>query len=96
MTVHGSSAIALYTGDARLWQDANVVEAPSIEFDRDHRSMVADGKAARDRTQPSRPSWSKPSAQQKALRKVDPDRHHFRSPHLRRQRAQEHISRETS
>ena len=46
MSVHGSSAIALYTGDARLWQDANVVQAQSIEFDRDHRSMVADGKAA--------------------------------------------------
>jgi lipopolysaccharide export system protein LptA len=41
MSVHGTSAIAVYTGDARLWQDANAVEAPSIEFDRDHRSMVA-------------------------------------------------------
>ena len=46
MSVHGSSAIALYTGDARLWQDANVVEAQSIEFDRDHRSMVAIGSDA--------------------------------------------------
>jgi lipopolysaccharide export system protein LptA len=46
MTVHGTSAIALYTGDARLWQDANVVEAQSIEFDRDHRSMVAGGTSA--------------------------------------------------
>jgi len=45
MSVHGTSAIALYTGDARLWQDANVVEAQSIEFDRDHRSMVALGSA---------------------------------------------------
>jgi lipopolysaccharide export system protein LptA len=43
MTAHGTSAIALYTGDARLWQDANVVQAQSIEFDRDHRSMVAGG-----------------------------------------------------
>jgi len=43
MTVHGTSAIALYTGDARLWQDANIVEAQSIEFDRDHRSMIALG-----------------------------------------------------
>jgi lipopolysaccharide export system protein LptA len=43
MSVHGTSAIALYAGDARLWQDANVVEAQSIEFDRDHRSMVAGG-----------------------------------------------------
>jgi lipopolysaccharide export system protein LptA len=43
MTVHGASAVALYTGDARLWQDANVVTAASIDFDRDHRSMVARG-----------------------------------------------------
>jgi lipopolysaccharide export system protein LptA len=41
MTVHGASAVALYSGDARLWQDANVVTAASIDFDRDHRSMVA-------------------------------------------------------
>ncbi len=46
MSVQGNSAIALYTGDARLWQDANVVEAQSIEFDRDHRSMVAGGTSA--------------------------------------------------
>jgi lipopolysaccharide export system protein LptA len=41
MTAHQTSAIATYTGDARIWQDANVVEAPSIEFDRVHRSVVA-------------------------------------------------------
>ena len=46
MSVHGTSAIALYTGDARLWQDANAVEAPSIEFDRDQRSMVAGSAVA--------------------------------------------------
>ena len=46
MSVHGSSAIALYTGDSRLWQDANVVEAQSIEFDRYYRSMVALGSDA--------------------------------------------------
>ena len=39
MTAHSSPAVALYTGDARLWQDANVMEAPSIEFDREHRSV---------------------------------------------------------
>jgi lipopolysaccharide export system protein LptA len=43
MTAHRSSAVAVYTGDARLWQDANLVKAPSIEFDRDHRSMFAEG-----------------------------------------------------
>jgi lipopolysaccharide export system protein LptA len=41
MTAHRTPAIALYTGDARLWQDANIVEAPSIQFDRDHRSVLA-------------------------------------------------------
>ena len=46
MSVHGSLAVALYTGDARLWQDANAVEAQSIEFDRDHRSMIALGSDA--------------------------------------------------
>jgi lipopolysaccharide export system protein LptA len=43
MTVHNGSHIAIYAGDARLWQDANVVQAQALEFDRDHRSMVAQG-----------------------------------------------------
>ncbi len=43
MTAHRSPAIAVYTGDARLWQNANIVEAPSLEFDRDKRSLVAQG-----------------------------------------------------
>jgi len=43
MTAHSSPAIALYTGDARLWQDANVIEAPSIQFDRNRRSVLAEG-----------------------------------------------------
>ena len=46
MTAHSSPAVALYTGDARLWQNANVIQAPSIEFDRDHRSVVAEGTSA--------------------------------------------------
>src|SRR5713226_988836 len=41
MTAHRSPALAAYTGDARLWQNANVVEAPTLQFDRDHRSLVA-------------------------------------------------------
>ena len=44
MTAHNSPAIALYEGKARLWQDANIIEAPSIQFDRDHRSVIAQGK----------------------------------------------------
>ena len=46
MTAHSTPAIALYTGDARLWQDANVIEAPAIEFDRNRRSVVARGSPA--------------------------------------------------
>ncbi len=46
MTAHSNPAIAVYTGDARLWQDANVIEAPSIEFDRNRRSVVASGSPA--------------------------------------------------
>ncbi len=41
MTVHRSTAVATYSGDARIWQDANVVQAPSLQFDREHRSVVA-------------------------------------------------------
>ncbi len=41
-----NSGTALYSGKARLWQDANVIEAPSIEFDRDRRSVSAQGTAA--------------------------------------------------
>jgi lipopolysaccharide export system protein LptA len=47
MTARSHPAIATYTGGARLWQDANVIEAPSIEFDREHRSLVAQGTPAR-------------------------------------------------
>jgi lipopolysaccharide export system protein LptA len=43
VTAHHSPAIAVYTGDARLWQDANIVEAPTLRFDRDHRSLIAEG-----------------------------------------------------
>jgi lipopolysaccharide export system protein LptA len=45
MTAHRSSAIAVYTGSARLWQNSNVVEAPTLQFDRDHRSLLAEGNA---------------------------------------------------
>jgi lipopolysaccharide export system protein LptA len=46
MTAHRSPAIALYAGDARLWQNANLVEAPSLQFDRDQRSLIAQGSLA--------------------------------------------------
>jgi lipopolysaccharide export system protein LptA len=47
MTAHNAPAVALYKGNARLWQDANVIEAPTIEFDRDHRSVIAAGTEQR-------------------------------------------------
>jgi lipopolysaccharide export system protein LptA len=42
MTAHRSPAVAVYTGAARLWQGANIVEAPMIQFDRDQRTLVAE------------------------------------------------------
>ena len=47
VVAHRSPAVAIYSGGARLWQQANVVEAPSIEFDRDHRSVVAHGTGSK-------------------------------------------------
>ncbi len=46
MTAHSSPALAVYTGDARLWQSGNVILAPRIEFDRDHRSLLAKGTSS--------------------------------------------------
>jgi lipopolysaccharide export system protein LptA len=43
MAVAKATGIAHYTGDVRLWQGANVVEAPVIDFQRETRSMVAQG-----------------------------------------------------
>jgi lipopolysaccharide export system protein LptA len=43
MVSHRDPGVATYTGKARLWQVANVIEAPSIEFDRETRSVVAFG-----------------------------------------------------
>ena len=46
MTSHNNPGVALYSGGARLWQDANVIEAPTIQFDRDRRFVTAQGTAA--------------------------------------------------
>ena len=46
MTAH-NNGVALYSGSVRLWQDANIIEAPAIQFDRDHRSVTAQGTPAR-------------------------------------------------
>jgi lipopolysaccharide export system protein LptA len=46
MTAHNGPAIATYNGNARLWQNANIVEAPSIQFQKDDRSLIADSTSA--------------------------------------------------
>jgi lipopolysaccharide export system protein LptA len=47
MAAHGNSAIATYTGGARLWQNANIIEAPSIQFQKNERALVADSTASK-------------------------------------------------
>ncbi len=37
---------AHYGGGARLWQGSNIVQAPSLDFNRERRSLVAQGSAA--------------------------------------------------
>jgi lipopolysaccharide export system protein LptA len=46
MTAKNNPGAALYTGNARLWQDANIIEAPTIQFDRDRRFVTAQGTPA--------------------------------------------------
>lgn len=43
MTASRSTGVARFSGDARLWQAANIVQAPIIVFDRDRRSVQAEG-----------------------------------------------------
>ncbi|HLH09774.1 MAG TPA: LptA/OstA family protein [Terriglobales bacterium] len=43
MVAKRASGTAHYSGGARLWQGANIVEAPVIDFDRNNRSVVAQG-----------------------------------------------------
>ena len=77
MTARNHPAIAIYSGGARLWQDANVIEAPTIQFDREHRSLVAQGTQARPvstiliqpqhaQTQQARPDQSQPGGEAQA------------------------------
>jgi lipopolysaccharide export system protein LptA len=43
MHARRDSSTATYTGNARLWQGANAVQAPTLSFDRDRRYVSADG-----------------------------------------------------
>jgi lipopolysaccharide export system protein LptA len=47
MQARRDSGIARYSGGARLWQGPNVVQAATIDFDRDHRSMQAAGETGK-------------------------------------------------
>lgn len=47
MTARRATGIARYSGGARLWQGANIVQAQVIEFNREHRSMQASGSGTR-------------------------------------------------
>ena len=46
MTAHSNPQSATYKGNARLWQNANVVEAPVIDFQKDQRTVVANSNSA--------------------------------------------------
>lgn len=46
MTSHQQPGIAHYTGNVRLWQTANVVRAPQIDFDQQNRSIMAHADTA--------------------------------------------------
>jgi len=42
MAAFKQPAVAHYTGNVRLWQTANVVRAPKIDFDNDKRALIAE------------------------------------------------------
>ncbi len=46
MTSRNQPAVAHYTGNVRLWQTANVVRAPIIDFDQQNRTIIAHGDTA--------------------------------------------------
>jgi lipopolysaccharide export system protein LptA len=47
MTANRDTGMAVYAGDARLWQGSNIVEGTTITFDQKQRSMVALGSPAK-------------------------------------------------
>lgn len=46
LTASKSTGVAHYSGDVRLWQSANILESPAIDFERQQRVMVARGNVA--------------------------------------------------
>jgi len=51
-TMHAAKAsgIAHYVGDARLWQDSNIIQAPAIDFQRDQKLVLAQSDARQPAT----------------------------------------------
>lgn len=47
MTARRANGTARYSGGARLWQAANIVQAQTIEFNRDSRTMLATGTTSK-------------------------------------------------
>jgi len=45
MAASAAMGVARYRGDARLWQGANIVQAPLLDFDRRMRTLLAAGNA---------------------------------------------------
>ena len=45
MIAHSNSASATYKGTARLWQNANMIEAPTIDFEKNQRTLSANADA---------------------------------------------------
>lgn len=46
MTANSRSGTATYSGGARLWQNANVVEAPTIQFQKEQRLVTASSNSS--------------------------------------------------
>ena len=45
MAAKSNPAVATYTGNARLWQDANLIKAPWIQFEKDQRRLIANSNS---------------------------------------------------
>ncbi|HTM37966.1 MAG TPA: LptA/OstA family protein [Terriglobales bacterium] len=48
MTARTNPTLATYTGDARLWQNANVIKAPSIQFQKEQRTVIANSTGSQE------------------------------------------------
>ena len=48
MLFRRATSVVRFSGGARLWQGANIIEAPTIDFDRNRRVLTATGNASKD------------------------------------------------